>query len=126
MRNAATICLLMLTSEWSGGRHCLGLQSPARITLSTTSYPGAPRPPQDAPSSPYAMNYSDEVARNLGVTNGHMDLFSTRSDPSTPYVSGGVEQGRALCCGCSGGPNRVPASFTPHAFLVSVRPALDG
>jgi hypothetical protein len=42
------------------------------------------------------MSYSDEVARNLGVTDGHMDLFSTRSDPSTPYVSGGLDSGGAM------------------------------
>ena len=94
MRDAATICLLTLLLGGAAGSASAAV--PGGDQLSTTSYPGAPRPPREAPSSPYAMNYSDEVARNLGMTDGHMDLFSTRSDPNTPYVSGGVDSGGAM------------------------------
>jgi hypothetical protein len=93
MRNAATICLLTLFLSGAAGSARAAV--PGEDPLSTF-YPGAPRPPLEVPSTPYAMSYSDEVARNLGVTDGHMDLFSTRSDPSTPYVSGGVGSGGAM------------------------------
>lgn len=55
-------------------------------------YPGAPKPVADDPRpSPYAMNFADEAARSLGVQNGRMDVFSTRSSSSyMPSISGGV------------------------------------
>ena len=66
-----------------GGTH---LDSPLR-------YPGAPKAPNSDPASPYAMNYTDEAARTLGVRDGHMDLFSSHpapNDPLMPAVSGGL------------------------------------
>ncbi|MBS0279567.1 MAG: hypothetical protein JSR25_00275 [Proteobacteria bacterium] len=55
-------------------------------------YPGAPKPVSNDPSpSPYAMTFADEAARSLGVQNGRMDVFSTRSSSSyMPSISGGV------------------------------------
>lgn len=55
-------------------------------------YPGAPKPVYDDPRpSPYAMTFTDEAARSLGVQNGRMDVFSTRSSSSyMPSISGGV------------------------------------
>ena len=55
-------------------------------------YPGAPKRVYEDPTPPYAMNYMDEAARNLGVRDGHMDVFSTRSDGSgyMPSISGGL------------------------------------
>jgi hypothetical protein len=58
---------------------------------SPLSYPGAPKPPNDDPKSPYAMNYMDEAAQTLGVRNGHMDVFSSRPVANNPLVvSGGL------------------------------------
>jgi len=56
-------------------------------------YPGAPKPftEDPRPPSPYAMTYVDEAARSLGVQNGRMDVFSTKSSSSyMPSISGGV------------------------------------
>jgi hypothetical protein len=56
-------------------------------------YPGAPKPVYDDPKSPYPMTYTDEVAQNLGVRDGHVDVFSSRpveNNPFIPVVSGGL------------------------------------
>jgi hypothetical protein len=46
---------------------------------------------------PYAMNYSDEAARTLGVKDGKWEAFSTQSrDPLTPSFKGGIDGGRAM------------------------------
>jgi len=51
----------------------------------------------DSQPQPYAMNYSDEAARNLGVANGRWEAFSTRSqDPLMPSFKGGIDGGRAM------------------------------
>jgi hypothetical protein len=66
---------------------------PNQDHLSTTlQYPGAPKPVYEDRKLPYAMNYTDEVAQNLGVKDGHMDVFSTRPASSSyiPSISGGV------------------------------------
>lgn len=60
-------------------------------------YPGAPKPVRDDTTSPYAMTYTDEVARSLGVKDGHMDVFSTQPVSSyMPSFSAGVDQGGAM------------------------------
>jgi hypothetical protein len=57
-------------------------------------YPGAPKAvSDDSSAAPYAMNYSEEAAANLGVHNGQMDVFSAHPGDDQPYlpsVSGGV------------------------------------
>ncbi len=57
-------------------------------------YPGAPKAvSDDSSTTPYAMNYSEEAAANLGVHNGQMDVFSAHPAASQSYlpsVSGGV------------------------------------
>jgi len=59
--------------------------------LPANNYPGAPKPvSDDTNAAPYAMNYSEEAAANLGVHNGQMDVFSTNSGKNLPYLSGGV------------------------------------
>ena len=69
------------------------------ILASPMAYPGAPKRIYDDPKQPYAMNYTDEAARTLGVKDGHLDVFSTqptgRSD-LMPSVSGGVDSGGAM------------------------------
>jgi hypothetical protein len=51
----------------------------------------------EAQEQPYAMNYTDEAARNLGVQNGKWEAFSTRShDPLVPSFRGGIDGGRAM------------------------------
>ena len=63
----------------------------------STQYPGAPRPLSEKHSSPYPMTYVDEAAQNLGVRDGHMDLFSTQPDLSyLPSFSAGVDRGGAM------------------------------
>ncbi|MGH6828867.1 MAG: hypothetical protein ACREFW_08150 [Rhizomicrobium sp.] len=61
-------------------------------------YPGAPKPVREERQSPYAMTYLDDVARSLGVKNGHMDVFST--DPGSsgylPSFSAGVGSDGAM------------------------------
>jgi hypothetical protein len=62
-------------------------------TSAPLRFPGAPKPLYDNPKSPYPMTYVDEVAQNLGVRNGHMDVFSSKSvenDPLVPVISGGL------------------------------------
>jgi hypothetical protein len=56
-------------------------------------YPGAPKPLNDDPKSPYAMNYADEAAQTLGVRDGHLDVFSSQpaeNNPFVPVLSGGL------------------------------------
>jgi hypothetical protein len=51
----------------------------------------------DSKAMPYAMSYSDEAARTLGVRNGKWEAFSTQSrDPLMPHLGGGIDQGRAM------------------------------
>ena len=58
---------------------------------SLPQYPGAPKPVYDDKKLPYAMNYAEEAAQNLGVQNGRMDVFSTKSTSSyMPSISGGL------------------------------------
>jgi hypothetical protein len=46
---------------------------------------------------PYAMNYTDEAARSLGVKDGKWEAFATQSrDPLTPSFKGGIDGGRAM------------------------------
>jgi len=50
-------------------------------------------------SSPYAMNYTDDAARTLGVQNGHWQAFDTGNspkDPLMPSLNGGVDAGGAM------------------------------
>jgi hypothetical protein len=56
-------------------------------------FPGAPKPLYDDDKTPYPMNYTDEVAQNLGVKDGHMNVFSSQpveNNPFVPVVSGGL------------------------------------
>ena len=60
---------------------------------SLPQYPGAPKLVYDDLHPPYAMNYADEAAQNLGVKDGHMDVFSTQPTASSSYmpsISGGL------------------------------------
>jgi hypothetical protein len=64
-----------------------------------TQYPGAPHIVRDDKPSPYPMNYADEAAQNLGVRNGHMELFNAPSHDAeglAPTVSGGVDGNGAM------------------------------
>ena len=51
----------------------------------------------DAQDPPYAMNYTDDAARQLGVHDGQWEAFDTHStDPLVPSVKGGVDHGSAM------------------------------
>lgn len=51
----------------------------------------------DAQPEPYAMNYTDEAARKLGVHDGKWEAFDTHStDPLVPSFKGGVDEGTAM------------------------------
>jgi hypothetical protein len=53
---------------------------------------------QTEAAPPYAMNYTDEVARSLGVRGGRMDLFDTgpADNPLVPALKGGVDGDGAM------------------------------
>jgi len=51
----------------------------------------------DSQSQPYAMNYTDEAAQQLGVHDGQWEAFNTHStDPMVPSFKGGVDNGSAM------------------------------
>ena len=51
----------------------------------------------DAQDQPYAMNYADEAAQQLGVHDGKWEAFDTHStDPLVPSFKGGVDSGTAM------------------------------
>jgi hypothetical protein len=77
----------------SCGTPARALPVPNQDHLSTTlQYPGAPKPVYEDRHSPYAMSYSEEAAQNLGVRDGHMDIFATHPEASgyLPSMSGGL------------------------------------
>ena len=53
---------------------------------------------QPPPSTPYAMNYTDEVAQSLGVVGGRADFIDTgHSDNDLlPALKAGVDRGGAM------------------------------
>ena len=60
-------------------------------------YPGAPILAPEQPKSPYPMTYTDEVARSLGVKDGHLDVISTQPVSGyMPAFSAGVDRGGAM------------------------------
>lgn len=63
------------------------------VSPSPADYPGAPKQINDAPPAPYAMNYVEEAAQNIGVRDGRWDMFSAHPAENQPYLpslSGGV------------------------------------
>jgi hypothetical protein len=51
----------------------------------------------DSQTQPYAMSYSDEAARSLGVQSGRWEAFSTQPrDSFMPRFRGGIDGGRAM------------------------------
>ena len=49
----------------------------------------------DNQTQPYAMNYTDEAARTLGVKDGRWEAFEPRSG-DMPSVKGGLDGGRPM------------------------------
>jgi hypothetical protein len=49
----------------------------------------------DNQTQPYAMNYTDEAARKLGVKDGHWEAFEPRSG-DMPSLKGGLDSGRPM------------------------------
>jgi len=75
------------------GTFALGAVPSDHSLASPMRFPGAPKPYYDDPKTPYPMSYSDEVAQQLGVRDGHMDVFSSapaENNPLVPVVSGGL------------------------------------
>jgi len=57
-----------------------------------------PAPVLQEPVSPYPLSYADELARRLGIAQGHMDVFSVapeRSDGLVPSLKGGMDRNGA-------------------------------
>jgi hypothetical protein len=51
----------------------------------------------DNQSAPYAMNYTDEAAQQLGIHDGQWEAFDTHSsNPLVPSFKGGVDNGSAM------------------------------
>ena len=90
---AAIVALIALLGM---GTSAQAMQVPFQDTLSL-QYPGAPKPVREETKSPYPMTYTDEVARSLGVKDGHMDVFSTQPVSNyMPSFSAGVDKGGAM------------------------------
>lgn len=49
----------------------------------------------DSRTAPYAMNYSDEAAQNLGIHDGQWEAFKTQSSDSLSF-KGGIQAGRPM------------------------------
>jgi hypothetical protein len=90
---AAIVVLIALLGM---GTSAQAMRVPFEDTLSL-QYPGAPKPVGEENKSPYPMTYTDEVARSLGVKDGHVDVFSTQPVSGyMPSFSAGVDQGGAM------------------------------
>lgn len=51
----------------------------------------------DSQPQPYAMNYADEAARALGISNGHWEAFEIgSSNPLIPSLKGGIDRSGAM------------------------------
>ncbi len=63
----------------------------------TTEHDAASRL-KEQPASPYAMNYTDEVAQSLGVRGGKADFIDTgkSDDAFVPALKAGVDGGSAM------------------------------
>ena len=93
--------ILLLTALFGAisGTPVIAMSFPNQNHLATTlQYPGAPKPVYDDQHLPYAMSYMEEAAQNLGVKDGHMDVFSTEPEASSylPSFSGGVGSDGAM------------------------------
>lgn len=75
----------------------------ALIALCAPVYARDPLPPPpplnpplvEQPVSPYPMSYSEELAQRLGISKGHMDVFTVgpeRDDTFVPSLKGGVDK----------------------------------
>ena len=87
--------LLVVSEQGAFAGHGFGGHVPGNDPLaSPLAYPGAPKPPPpEEQKAPYAMRYSDEAAQTLGVRDGHMDVFSSKSPSRNdlmPTISGGL------------------------------------
>ena len=90
---AAIVALIALLGM---GTSAQAMQVPFQDTLSL-QYPGAPKPVREETKRPYPKTYTDEVARSLGVKDGHMDVFSTQPVSNyMPSFSAGVDKGGAM------------------------------
>jgi hypothetical protein len=86
------ICVLVLAASLGPAMARAPFSHGGPIVL-PTNYPGAPKPIYDDIKLPYAMNYTDEAAKSLGVQNGHVDLFSAKPAENRTYLptfSGGL------------------------------------
>ena len=76
---------------WTSG--VANARDPAPATMAPP-----PAPVLQEPVSPYPLSYTDEVARRLGIVQGHMDVFSVapnRDDGLVPSLKGGVDRNGA-------------------------------
>jgi hypothetical protein len=88
--------IVVLIALLGMGTSAQAMRVPFEDTLSL-QYPGAPKPVGEENKSPYPMTYTDEVARSLGVKDGHVDVFSTQPVSGyMPSFSAGVDQGGAM------------------------------
>ena len=90
------VAIVALVGLLGMGTSAEAMRVPFQDTLSL-QYPGAPKPVREENNSPYPMTYTDEVARSLGVKDGHVDVFSTQPVSGyMPSFSAGVDQGGAM------------------------------
>lgn len=82
------LILALCGFAWTGG-------PPGACDPASTTGALSPGPILREPSSPYPLSYTDEVARRLGITHGHMDIFSVtpdRTDGLVPSLKGAVDR----------------------------------
>ncbi len=62
------------------------------------SLPPPPARTVEQPVSPYPLSYADDLARQLGIVQGHMDVFTVtpqHGDGLVPTLKGGVDRAGA-------------------------------
>jgi hypothetical protein len=80
---AASLALLALTVTAAAEQRTLG---GGGYTLKPLVQPISTMPAPQPPASPYAMNYSQQVAQSLGVRDGGLALNPTPDHKANPYA----------------------------------------
>jgi hypothetical protein len=97
MRTVLTLCLagaaLIGGSAWASATAWI---DPTRDLL--TEHGAIPKYQDQQPTQPYAMNFTDEAAQTLGITNGRWEAFDTGPSRNglTTNLSGGIDRGHVM------------------------------
>lgn len=86
------VLILGLTCAFASAVHA----DPRQLRLPAA--PGMHLPKEEPPPPAYPLSYADEVARNLGIANGKMDVFSVspaHDNDLAPSLKGGIDRNGA-------------------------------